>query len=47
MKLTIAELNRVMEAPAGANLLEVLRENDLHPDAPCGGRGKCGVKQFT
>ena len=42
MKLTIAELNRVMEAPAGANLLEVLRENGLHPDAPCGGRGKCG-----
>ena len=42
MKLTIVDQNRVLEAPAGANLLEVLRENGLHPDAPCGGRGKCG-----
>ena len=42
MKLTILDQNRVIEAPAGGNLLEVLRENGLHPDAPCGGRGKCG-----
>ena len=42
MKLTIIDQNRTIEAPAGANLLEVLRENGLHPDAPCGGRGTCG-----
>ena len=42
MKLTVIDQNRTIEAPAGANLLEVLRENGLHPDAPCGGRGKCG-----
>lgn len=42
MKLKIQELDRVIDAPAGANLLEVLRENGLHPDAPCGGKGKCG-----
>ena len=42
MKLRIQELDRVIDAPAGANLLEVLRENGLHPDAPCGGKGKCG-----
>ena len=42
MKLTIAERNRVIEVPWGRNLLEVLRENGLHPDAPCGGTGKCG-----
>lgn len=42
MKLKIQDLDRVIDAPAGANLLEVLRENGLHPDAPCGGKGKCG-----
>ena len=42
MKLTIADRNRVIETRAGVNLLEALRENGLHPDAPCGGRGKCG-----
>lgn len=42
MKLKIQELDRVIDAPAGANLLEALRENGLHPDAPCGGKGKCG-----
>ena len=42
MKLKIQELDRVIDAPAGVNLLAVLRENGLHPDAPCGGKGKCG-----
>ena len=42
MKLTIQGQNQVIDAPIGANLLEVLRENGLHPDAPCGGKGKCG-----
>lgn len=47
MKLTILDRDLVIEAPAGANLLEVLRENGLHPDAPCGGRGKCGKCKVT
>lgn len=42
MKLTIQNRNRIIDAPAGANLLEVLRKNGLHPDAPCGGKGTCG-----
>lgn len=42
MKLIIREQDRVIDAPAGVNLLAVLRENGLHPDAPCGGKGKCG-----
>lgn len=47
MKLTIAEENRVIEVPGGKNLLEALRENGLHPDAPCGGTGKCGKCKVT
>lgn len=42
MNLTIQGENRIIEVPCGVNLLDVLRENGLHPDAPCGGRGKCG-----
>ena len=42
MKLTIRNENRIIEVPAGVNLLDALRENGLHPDAPCGGKGKCG-----
>ena len=26
----------------GKNLLEVLKENDIHLSAPCGGKGRCG-----
>ena len=47
MKLTIAERNRVIEVPEGKNLLEALRENGLHPEAPCGGTGKCGKCKVT
>ena len=42
MKLTIQETGRVINVTDGANLLDVLREQGLHPDAPCGGRGICG-----
>jgi len=34
--------DRILNAPHGANLLEILRDAGLHPDAPCGGRGTCG-----
>ena len=33
MKLTIRNENRIIEVPAGVNLLDALRENGLHPDA--------------
>ncbi|MBQ8304865.1 MAG: DUF4445 domain-containing protein [Blautia sp.] len=31
-----------VQAEPQANLLEVMRKAGLHPDAPCGGHGKCG-----
>ena len=31
-----------VSVPNGENLLEVLRRQDLAPEAPCGGHGKCG-----
>lgn len=34
--------NCTLSASHGANLLEVLRENNFAPDAPCGGNGACG-----
>ena len=34
--------DRILSAPYGSNLLEILRNAGLHPDAPCGGRGTCG-----
>ena len=42
MKLYITNENMMLEAPAGANLLEVLRTAGFGPDAPCGGKGTCG-----
>ena len=30
------------KAQAGESLLEVMRHAGLTPDAPCGGRGRCG-----
>ena len=42
MKLYITNENMMLEAPAGANLLEVLRAAGFGPDAPCGGKGTCG-----
>ena len=32
----------VLEAETGENLLELLRRNGFYPDAPCGGKGRCG-----
>ncbi len=33
---------KTMEVNAGKTLLEVMIEAGMHPDAPCGGEGKCG-----
>ena len=33
---------RILRAPRGANLLELMREAGLAPEAPCGGNGSCG-----
>lgn len=41
-KITVLPQNREIYAPAGANLLAVLRDHQLSPDAPCGGQGTCG-----
>ena len=40
IKFLPAELN--IEVTHGANLMDVLRNNGLSIDAPCGGNGKCG-----
>ena len=41
-KLTILNTGKTLEVPAGKNLLEALRQTELVPDAPCGGKGTCG-----
>ncbi|MBQ3102961.1 MAG: 2Fe-2S iron-sulfur cluster binding domain-containing protein, partial [Oscillospiraceae bacterium] len=33
---------RILEVPAGSNLLKELRAAGFFLDAPCGGAGKCG-----
>ncbi len=40
--ITLPENNKTLSAVAGANLLDVLKENGIYPDAPCGGNGTCG-----
>ncbi len=32
----------VTQAEEGITILEAMRQANLHPDAPCGGQGKCG-----
>ena len=41
-RIHVLPQNRYLEAPDGANLLQVLRHAGLAPDAPCGGDGRCG-----
>ena len=36
-----------MEAPAGANLLDALRQAGIFVNAPCGGNGTCGKCKVT
>ena len=40
--ITLSENNKKLSAAAGTNLLDVLKENGIYPDAPCGGNGTCG-----
>ena len=40
--ITLPENNKKLSAAAGTNLLDVLKENGIYPDAPCGGNGTCG-----
>lgn len=40
--LRILPHNITVHAKPSANLMSVLRENSVFPDAPCGGSGKCG-----
>ena len=42
MNYTIRVAGKELQAPAGSNLLELLREHSLAPHAPCGGKGSCG-----
>lgn len=46
-QITIASTGRVLSAKPGSNLLQVLREAGLAPEAPCGGNGKCGKCTVT
>lgn len=41
-RIRILPGDRVLEAVSGSNLLTVLRDAGLAPEAPCGGQGKCG-----
>ena len=41
-RIRILPEDRILEAASGANLLTVLRDAGLAPEAPCGGQGKCG-----
>lgn len=40
--VTLSPERKVLYALLGENLLKLLRQNGLAPDAPCGGRGTCG-----
>ena len=40
--ITLPENNKKLFVAAGTNLLDVLKENGIYPDAPCGGKGTCG-----
>lgn len=41
-RIQVYPQNIAFEAVNGANLLEVLREQGLSPESPCGGQGTCG-----
>ena len=46
-QLHILPQGKRLEVPAGANLLQVLRDAGLGPEAPCGGKGTCGKCTVT
>ena len=41
-QIAVMPENHIVKAPAGENLLTLLRGAGFFPDAPCGGSGKCG-----
>lgn len=45
--VTLVETNKKFSVAAGKKLLDVLKENGIYPDAPCGGNGKCGKCRMT
>lgn len=40
--ISLPEQNREITVSLGSNLLDMLKQNGVYPDAPCGGNGKCG-----
>lgn len=46
-QITISSTGRVLSAQPGSNLLQILRQAGLAPEAPCGGNGKCGKCTVT
>ena len=41
-QITVLPSNKILTAHNGDNLLQLLRQNNCAPDAPCGGSGTCG-----
>ena len=41
-QITVLPANKILTASDGKNLLQLLRQNNCAPDAPCGGNGTCG-----
>lgn len=41
-RVTVLPENRILLAPHGTNLLQLLQQHGCGPDAPCGGNGNCG-----
>lgn len=47
MKCSVQVQKKELKAEQGENLLEVLRKENMAPEAPCGGNGKCGKCKVT
>ena len=41
-QITVLPYDRILNADEDENLLHILQQNSLAPEAPCGGNGKCG-----
>lgn len=46
-RITLLPEQQNIRAASGSNLLDVLRDADLAPNAPCGGNGTCGKCKVT
>ena len=40
--ISLPEQNREITVSLGSHHLDMLKQNGVYPDAPCGGNGKCG-----